>query len=179
MLEFLLALSLPVTTVALLFARWEYRQRGRLSVLGLALICLMLLLPNLMLEFATSYQIPGDLLDYVGVFIGVLGLLLCLSSMVFFRSVRKTLCMNAGKLTTVGPYRWSRNPQYLGWFLFLLGFSLNDWSLWCLAGLIVVAVCLHLLILVEEEHLLRTFGEAYARYCRQVPRYFGWHATQT
>ena len=34
-----------------------------------------------------------------------------------------------GKLTASGSYRWSRNPQYLGWFLFLLGFALTDWSL--------------------------------------------------
>lgn len=37
-------------------------------------------------------------------------------------------------LDYAGPYRWSRNPQYVGWLLFVLGFALNDWSLWCLAS---------------------------------------------
>jgi hypothetical protein len=36
MLVLLLALTVPVTTVALLYARWEYRKRGKLTVFGLA-----------------------------------------------------------------------------------------------------------------------------------------------
>ena len=173
-LPFLLVLTVPVTTLALLYARWEYRKHGRLTVIGLALVCAMLFVPNLMLEYATTYALPGTLLDYVGVLIGVSGLVLCLVSMTVFRSVLKVLCVDPGKLTTAGPYRWSRNPQYVGWFLFLFGFALNDWSLWCLAALLAVAVGLHLLVLVEEEHLLRTFGEPYAEFCRKVPRYGGW-----
>jgi len=171
MLTFLLALTLPVTTLALLYARWEYRVRGKLTVLGLALVCAMLFVPNLMLEYATTYEMPGTLLDYTGVLMGGFGLGLCLVSVLFFRSATKVLCMDPGKLTTTGPYRWSRNPQYLGWFLFLVGFALNDWSLWCLAALVAVALSLHLLVLVEEEHLLRTFGEPYGAFCRKVPRY--------
>jgi len=133
----------------------------------------MLFVPNLILEYATTCELPATLLDYLGVLIGVAGLGLCLVSVTVFRSLPKVLCVDAGSLTTAGPYRWSRNPQYLGWFLFLLGFALNDWSLWCLAALLAVAVSLHLLVLVEEEHLLRTFGEPYAGFCRKVPRYVG------
>ena len=169
----LLILTVPVTTLALLYARWEYKKRGRLSVFGLVLVCAMLFVPNLILEYATTYEMPSTLLDYLGVLIGTAGLLLCLVSMTVFHSLPKVLCMDAGRLTTAGPYRWSRNPQYVGWFLFLLGFALNDWSLWCLAALLAVAISLHLLVLVEEEHLLRTFGKPYADFCRKVPRYGG------
>jgi len=174
MLIYLLVLTVPVSTVALLYARWEYRKFGKLTLLGLLLLCAMLFAPNLVLEYATSYETPSTLLDYVGVFVGVVGLLLCLISMTVFRSMLKILCIDAGKLTTAGPYRWSRNPQYVGWFLFLLGFALNDWSLWCLAALLVVAISLHLLVLVEEEHLRRVFGDQYLEYCSNVPRYAGW-----
>ena len=173
MLTFLLALTVPVTTVALLYARWEYRKRGKLTVLGLALLCAMLFVPNLILEYATTYEIPSTLLDYVGTVVGIVGIALCLISITVFGSVMKVLCVDPGRLTEAGPYRWSRNPQYMGWFLFLLGYALNDWSLWCLAALFVVAVSLHLLVLVEEEHLLRTFGKQYITYCRKVPRYAG------
>jgi protein-S-isoprenylcysteine O-methyltransferase Ste14 len=62
----------------------------------------------------------------------------------------------------------------VGWVLFLLGFALNDWSLWCLLALLVVAISLHLLVLVEEEHLYRVFGEQYAEFRRKTPRYIGW-----
>ena len=35
----LLALTVPVTAVALLYARREYRRRGRLTLRGTALLC--------------------------------------------------------------------------------------------------------------------------------------------
>jgi len=95
----------------------------------------------------------------------------CLAGVLAFRSASKVLCLDSGKLTASGSHQWSRNPQYLGWFLFLLGFALTDWSLWCLAALLVVAASLHLLVLIEEEHLRRVFGEPYREYCRRVPRY--------
>jgi protein-S-isoprenylcysteine O-methyltransferase Ste14 len=170
---FLVLLTIPVTAGALLFTRKEYRERGKLSLLGLGFVCLMLLVPNLILEFATTYQIPSTFIDYSGIVLGVVGLGLCLIGIISFQSMRKTFCIEPGQLTTVGPYRWSRNPQYLGWFLFLLGFSLNDWSWWCLPALLASGISIHLLVLIEEEHLQRTFGDQYRQFSQQVPRYFG------
>lgn len=174
MLTYLLALTVPVTAVALIYARWEYRKYGKLTLFGLLLLCAMLFVPNLVLEYATTYEMPSTPLDYFGVFVGIVGLGLCLISIIYFRSPLKVLCVDAGKLTLTGPYRWSRNPQYVGWLLFLLGFALNDWSLWCLAALLVVATSLHLLVLIEEEHLHRVFGENYDDFCCKIPRYMGW-----
>ncbi|MBT8107386.1 MAG: isoprenylcysteine carboxylmethyltransferase family protein [Gammaproteobacteria bacterium] len=174
MLASLLGLSVLVSAVALSYARWEYRKRGKQTAAGLALLCAMLFIPNLVLEYATTYQVPSTVVDYVGVVIGVAGLVICLASMVAFRSTSKILCLETGQLTTAGPYRWSRNPQYVGWFMFVLGFALNDWSLWCLAALFMVAISLHLLVLVEEEHLHRVFGEQYREFQLQVPRYAAW-----
>ena len=121
MLTFFLALTVPVTAVAILHARWEYRKRGKLTLLGSLLLCAMLFVPNLVLEYATTYEMPSTPLDYIGVFVGVVGIVLCLISITLFQSVPKVMCMETGKLTISGPYRWSRNPQYVGWFLFLLG----------------------------------------------------------
>ena len=168
-----------VSAVALLYARWEYRKRSKLGALGLTLLCAMLFIPNLVLEYATTYQMPSTALDYVGVLVGGAGTLTtcltgCLAGMIAFQSMPKILCLDAGQLTTAGPYRWSRNPQYVGWLLFVLGFALNDWSLWCLAALMVIAISLHLLVLVEEEHLQRVFGARYREFQRQTPRYAGW-----
>ncbi len=172
MLPYLLAISIPVAVIALLVARMQYREHGKLTTTGLLLLCVMLFLPNLVLEYATRYEMPGTLLDYTGVFIGLFGLILCFTGITAFRSVQKVLCLHTSGLTVSGLYRWSRNPQYVGWLLFLLGFALNDWSLWCLAALTVVAVSLHFLVLIEEEHLRRVFGQQYVEFCRKVPRYF-------
>ncbi len=174
MLTLILVMSLPVSTTALLYARWEYRKRGRLTLLGLLLICAMLTVPNFVLGYSMKYEMPDTLLDYIGVIVGVAGLALCLISMICFSSALKILCLDADKLTLSGPYRWSRNPQYVGWFLFELGFALNDWSWWSLAALLVIATSLYLLVLVEEEHLRGVFGEQYVEFCRKIPRLAGW-----
>ncbi len=173
MLTYLLILTIPTSVLSLLYARWEYRQRGKLTIFGLALLCLMLFVPNLVIHYAASYELPSTLLDFIGVVVGLTGITLCLVSIRVFRSILKVLCVNAGKLTIAGPYKWSRNPQYVGWFFFLLGFILTNLSLWGLAALVVVAFSMHLLVLIEEEHLLRTFGDQYADFCREVPRYLG------
>jgi protein-S-isoprenylcysteine O-methyltransferase Ste14 len=174
MLDSLFLLAWVVSAVALLYARWEYRKRGKLTLFGLFLLCCMLLVPNLMLDYATSYRWPSTALNYFGVLLGLAGLALCFISIARFNSIAKMLCLDTGQLTVTGLYRWSRNPQYVGWFLFLLGFALTDWSPWCAAALLVVAVSLHLLVLIEEEHLLRVFGDSYRDFCRQVPRYLRW-----
>ena len=174
MLVNLFALAILVAAIALPYARWEYRKHGKLTLIGLLLLCAMLFVPNLMFDYAMNYEMPGTALDYVGVFIGLAGLILCLTGITYFRSIAKMLCIDTGELTLTGPYRWGRNPQYVGWVLFLLGFALNDWSLWCLLALLVVAISLHLLVLVEEEHLYRVFGEQYAEFRRKTPRYIGW-----
>ena len=174
MLNYALALTIPTSAVALLYARWEYRTRGRLSLLGLFLLSAMLFMPNLALEYATAYELPSTYLDYIGILVALFGIIVCLISIIHFRSISKVLCIDTGKLTLSGPYCFSRNPQYIGWFLFLLGFAMNDWSLWCLSALVVVAISLHLLILLEEEHLQRVFGEPYLDFCSRVPRYIAW-----
>ena len=174
MLGDMLALAVLVSVVALLYARWEYRKRGRLTLVGLFVLCGMLLMQNLVLEYATSYEIPSTLVDYIGVFVAVVGIILCLAGIILFRSVPKMMCQDVGALTESGIYRWSRNPQYVGYLLFLLGFALTDWSIWCLAALLVVAISLHLLVLIEEEHLYRAFGKQYIDFCHKVPRYLGW-----
>ena len=167
----LLALAIAISVIALVYARWEYRQRGKLSLLGLLLLCTMIFVPNLMLHYVLSYDMPDSPLDYVGVIVGTVGTVLCIVSIIFFRSPLKMLCLVPGKLTLAGPYKWSRNPQYVGYLMFLLGFALNDWSGWSLVVLVVVALSLHVLVLIEEEHLRRTFGTKYAEFCRAVPRY--------
>lgn len=165
-------MAIPVAVIALLVARMQYRKYGKLTPLGLVLLCLMLFVPNLVFEYATRYEMPGTLLDYAGVVIALLGLVVMVLGVKEFKSVAKIFCLDAGEFTVSGIYRWSRNPQYVGWILFLAGFAMNDWSLWCLAALIVVAVSLHSLVLIEEEHLTRVFGQPYVDYCHRVPRYF-------
>lgn len=71
-----------------------------------------------------------------------------------------------------GPYRWVRNPMYLGGLLLLLGFGLWHRSpAMALFAAVVWAVAHLFVVRVEEPGLARRFGESYARYRAEVSRW--------
>jgi protein-S-isoprenylcysteine O-methyltransferase Ste14 len=76
------------------------------------------------------------------------------------------------KLVAAGPYRWVRNPMYIGAGTALTGAALFYQSAALVAfaaGFIVVA---HMfVVLFEEPTLERTFGARYADYRNAVPRW--------
>lgn len=78
-----------------------------------------------------------------------------------------------GELRTDGWYRYSRNPQYVGYVVATLGFALLTNS--TLAGLLCLAYVGWWLALpfAEEPWLREQYGAAYERYAERVPRFVG------
>jgi protein-S-isoprenylcysteine O-methyltransferase Ste14 len=73
---------------------------------------------------------------------------------------------------TWGPYRFSRNPMYLGLFLFFAGLSVAFLTIWSVLLLIVVVYYVNSAVIpVEERQLRKNFGDAYEQYCRHVRRW--------
>jgi protein-S-isoprenylcysteine O-methyltransferase Ste14 len=70
-----------------------------------------------------------------------------------------------------GPYRLSRNPQWVGLVLVLVGAALMTGVVLYLAILLVVAVIYHLQILAEERACLEQYGDRFRAYLDTVPRY--------
>ena len=77
------------------------------------------------------------------------------------------------ELVRGGPYRYSRNPQYVADIAVFLGWALMSSSLVGLGT--SVAGCLWFLLApaAEEPWLRERFGSAYDSYCREVPRFVG------
>lgn len=76
-------------------------------------------------------------------------------------------------LRTTGPYRFTRNPQLVAYFVFLAGYALF-WPSWLgLVWLGLYGLIAHLMVLTEEGHLRRVFGGEYEDYCQRTPRYLG------
>jgi protein-S-isoprenylcysteine O-methyltransferase Ste14 len=76
------------------------------------------------------------------------------------------------KFVAAGPYRFVRNPMYVGGFAALLGFGLFQRSAAILLFTLPCFVAAHLFVIVyEEPHLRATFGETYDAYCRSVHRW--------
>lgn len=71
-----------------------------------------------------------------------------------------------------GLYRISRNPMYLGYFLYFLGCVLLVRSAILLVILIVFQISAHWIIRAEERWCLNAFGEEYRLYMSRVRRYF-------
>jgi protein-S-isoprenylcysteine O-methyltransferase Ste14 len=73
-----------------------------------------------------------------------------------------------------GPYRFSRNPMYLGMVFLVAGVSLLTACPWNLWTAFVFAIWLQLrFILPEEQFLTRIFGEAYRTYAKGRGRWLG------
>jgi protein-S-isoprenylcysteine O-methyltransferase Ste14 len=76
------------------------------------------------------------------------------------------------KFVAAGPYRFVRNPMYIGGFLVLAGFGLYEQSPAILLFALPWLLLAHLfVILYEEPHLRTTFGVPYDDYCRSVRRW--------
>jgi protein-S-isoprenylcysteine O-methyltransferase Ste14 len=78
----------------------------------------------------------------------------------------------ATALVIAGPYRFTRNPMYLGLALLTVGFGLllNTW--WPIVLLIPTLVAIRFSVIApEERYLHRRFGAEYDAYTRQVRRW--------
>jgi len=102
------------------------------------------------------------------------GTLLTLAGAAEFHSVRRVSGMEVSKLITTGIYGWSRNPQFLGFYLALLGISLMGRSGYAvLLTAVAVIYCHYYIVRVEEPYLEHLFGKEYVKYKLKTPRYVG------
>jgi protein-S-isoprenylcysteine O-methyltransferase Ste14 len=104
--------------------------------------------------------------------LGTLLLLWCVRE--FYVAGRGTLAPWAPPrhLVTSGPYRWSRNPMYLGVITLLVGWCVLFDSRTLLIYTLAVTCAVHIRVLVAEEPwAARTFGAEWERYRRRCPRW--------
>ena len=72
-------------------------------------------------------------------------------------------------LVTSGPYRFTRNPVYLGYTLAMLGGGLLLANFWMAIIAALTAIITHAWIIrSEERHLLARFGFEFEIYCRRT-----------
>lgn len=75
-------------------------------------------------------------------------------------------------IVRTGPYRFSRNPIYLAFVLFLLGLALWLNNLWLLVALAAFASFMSIMIIPREERFLeRNFQVPYSEYKASVRRW--------
>jgi protein-S-isoprenylcysteine O-methyltransferase Ste14 len=171
-----LLLIIAGTFVFRFLVRRDYQRRGRLGVWVAFLQSLLFFIYGGFPAIYLSRDWPDV---HVGWFLHGFGLLLLTAGLLFLLlwviklGLLTSLGRGRGRLETEGIYRYTRNPQALACGLFVLGFSLLWPSWFALGWILLYGFLIHLMVLAEEEHLTRQFGEDYLAYCSRVPRYLG------
>jgi protein-S-isoprenylcysteine O-methyltransferase Ste14 len=120
----------------------------------------------LIIPFFLSINLQG-FISITGIILYGTGLVLYSVSVVqFARPDEKGFNMN-------GLYRISRNPMYIAFFIYLLGYCLMTRSVLLLIVLILFQISVHFMIISEERWCIKKFGWNYEEYMKKVRRYFG------
>ncbi len=127
------------------------------SILPFVLVAYSIFLP---IKLGTAWFFAGCLIYLLGAII---------MTMAIF-DFRTTV---ADKPVTKGVYRFSRNPMYLGTFLFFggTGIACLSWVFLILTGVFIVL--LHIVVVSEERSCLQKYGNAYLEYMNRIPRWIG------
>jgi protein-S-isoprenylcysteine O-methyltransferase Ste14 len=136
------------------------------------LVFLGYLIGAMILNWIVPFPAPWTfILRLLGGLIVIAGILLVVSA---FSQMRKAHTspdahQPVTAFVTTGPYRFTRNPINLGFFLIYLGFTLLAGTLW---GLItspfLIWTITQAVIHAEEIYLDEKFGEQYKQYRSQV-----------
>ena len=185
MIESIVVTLLPVLFLILLFAGGQLFRRRNIDMDGEAPIgrglfyvskySILLLWGAMVLQswnIDLSFMNGPGLLKWISLCLWASGFaLLFIGRLGLGNSFRIGSPKEATTLQVRGLFRFSRNPMYLGMYATLLApvlYTLNPILL--LVAIFVMAVH-QKIVLAEEEHLRKAFGEEYVNYCRRVRRY--------
>lgn len=124
--------------------------------------------------FNSHFFSATALLSAIGEIIFLAGAALAAWGWLLFRNARTTRIPGQASSTMVtwGPYRFTRNPMYLGLTIAYLGEAGILRQLWPVLLLPLVLAYLNwILIPVEEAKLRQVFGRRYEEYRRRVGRW--------
>lgn len=111
----------------------------------------------------------------VGVVAGALGgLIVSACAMVFVARGQGTPAIfdPPRNFVVTGPYKFVRNPMYIGGSILLIGFGLYRQSLAILLYSVVICLLFHLyVVVIEEPGLESRFGQSYFAYKQSVNRW--------
>jgi protein-S-isoprenylcysteine O-methyltransferase Ste14 len=76
------------------------------------------------------------------------------------------------QLTTTGPYRFVRNPLYIGNMIMCVGATIASELLWLIPITIFWCIGIYSTVIrYEEGHLVERYGDEYRGYLLEVPRW--------
>lgn len=119
--------------------------------------------------------LPADLpAGWLGGIVFLAGLALLIWAATTFRRAGTQIPTTQPTTTIVaeGPYRFTRNPIYIGMFLGLIGLAVAFDSLWIIVLLVPFYLVIRYGVVAREEaYLERKFGDVYLAYKARVGRW--------
>jgi protein-S-isoprenylcysteine O-methyltransferase Ste14 len=139
----------------------------------------ILLLIHVLAAFLLNWLFPlpfafSKILEWMGYILVFIGLGFAFSAVSQFGKMRTTLDPHGSVSTIVtsGPYRFSRNPIYLGFVCTLIGLPLALGNVWGVAlSPVLMALLYQLVIKHEEAYLEEKFKDVYTSYKSRVRRW--------
>lgn len=107
----------------------------------------------------------GGTLFFIDIAVYGLGIIVYIASAISFASPEKN------GINQNGLYRISRNPMYIGYFIYFLGCVMLTGSVELFVALVIFQISAHWIILSEERWCINEFGESYISYMKHVRRY--------
>ncbi len=74
-------------------------------------------------------------------------------------------------LVTTGIYAWTRNPMYLGHFIYITGIAITIQSVTAVLLLVFTLIWYQPRVRMDEERLVELFGDEYEDYRKRVKRW--------
>ncbi|MCZ2102981.1 MAG: isoprenylcysteine carboxylmethyltransferase family protein [Burkholderiales bacterium] len=127
-------------------------------------------------RWTSAWTVGGTWLPVASWCLAGAGVGIGLWSLWYFRRAGTTFDPHVPQRTRVfveaGPYRYSRNPMYLGLACLLLAWCARLAHPLALVGVALFVAYISRFQIAPEERVLREkFGEAYLRYCARVRRW--------
>jgi len=122
----------------------------------------------LSLSFAPGLRVAA------GVLVLACGVSLVVSARILFKRTGQNPIpwKTTPELILQGPYRFTRNPMYLGVTLFMIGLGLTVNNIWISLFAAPALLIVHFIaVLPEERYLAGKFGESYRNFLGRVRRY--------
>ena len=161
-----------------IIVRNDYSNKGRLTsvsysfevlVFALHANFMYLFLPTKWPNFPSiSENIILRIIAIVFIIIGILIVAISMSGLGYGRTMGQDKIL----LNTSGLYKYSRNPQVIGYGMILIAVVVLYLSWFSIGWLIIYFVISYFMINTEEEFLTNTYKEEYEKYCADVPRLF-------
>ena len=155
-----------------------YFKKGRLgwwaSTLQFLIFAAFFSFPYLYMppEWAWDWLPNGTWNRLAALVLVTVGMVIAFGTMIGF-GLGRAFGLTVKGIVNTGIYRYTRNPQVVGGWLMVLGVLVYTPAMigYSLGWVVIWAVIGHWMIVNEETHLRRLFGEEYAHYCTNTPRY--------